>query len=154
MCFVRKDWQLCWLFSTVHNGVQHHLYLPAGARVPLSFHLISQAFPVPSSSHCKAWCLCSLLLSFPLSTSQPASRGHPLFRKLLSASMFFILRLDIWFPSFLIPFLRSFFPLSPYSCSSLEVVTLGILPGHTKLGQQEGNLVTFVFSFSTRVVPA
>lgn len=39
MCFVWKDLQLCQRFSTVHNGEQHHLYLPVEARVPSSFSL-------------------------------------------------------------------------------------------------------------------
>ena len=145
--FVWKDLQLCRLLSTVHNGEQHHLYVPAEARVPSSFHLVLQAFPVPFSSHCKSSCLCDLCYAgLFLSAAQPASLGHSVFRKLLYASVFWI--------SFLIPFLLSFFPLSPDSFLSLEVISLESLPGQSKLEQQEGNLVTLVFLLSTRLTPA
>lgn len=76
------------------------------------FHLVLQAFPVTFSSRCKASCLCCLCYSDFFLVSHSASLlGHSLFRRVLYASVFFILKLDTWFPSFLL----SFFLLSPNS---------------------------------------
>lgn len=84
------------------------------------FHLVLQAFPITFSSRCKASCLCCLCYSDLFLVSHSASLlGHSLFRRVLYASVFFILKLDTWFPSF-------FFPSS--SCHLTPFILTGHLP--------------------------
>lgn len=120
--FPKAHWRTSCLYS------QHRPECPVSLRF-ITQALLSLCLPVgilvPVLSFIRG--------AFPRHAPQPAFLEHLLFRKLLSASVFFAFKLDTWFPSFLLPFHLSCFHLSPNSYSSLEVVSSGSLPGCTKL---------------------